>query len=97
MKLVLVLVLIAAWLTARSAAMAAASEDTAATLAVCQMECRPLSPRLRARLTELTQTLDGDRIAVSVTEKRQDLLTSGKKLWCATARRVVVDPLDRSR
>jgi hypothetical protein len=89
------LLLIAALLAAPAAA--ATAEDTVATLAVYQMECTPLSPRLRALLTELAQTLDGDQIAVSVTEKRQDLLTSGKKLWCARARRVVVDPLRKQR
>lgn len=72
-------------------------EDRVAILGVYQMECAPLNVRLKALMTELSQSLDGDRIAVRVTEKRQDLETSGKKQWCATARKTVVQPLERQR
>jgi hypothetical protein len=72
-------------------------EDRVAILGVYQMECAPLNARLKALMTELSQSLDGDRIAVRVTEKRQDLESSGKKQWCATARKTVVKPLERQR
>jgi hypothetical protein len=91
--------LIAAGLGVPRAASAAeiSPEDRVAILGVYQMECAPLKPRLKALMTELSQSLDGNRIAVRVTEKRQDLETSGKKQWCATARKTVVQPLERQR
>jgi hypothetical protein len=52
---------------------------------------------LMALLSTFTQSLDGDQIAISVSEKRQDLQSSGKKLWCAKARTTVVHPLERQR
>jgi hypothetical protein len=91
--------LLAAWLAMPRAAPGAeiSPEERVAILGVYQMECAPLNARLRARLTELAQTLDGDRIAVRVSERRRDLESSGKKLWCARARKTVVHPLERER
>jgi hypothetical protein len=95
----IVILLSAAGLGVPYAATAAeiSPEDRVAILGVYQMECAPLNARLKALMTELSQSLDGDRIAVRVTEKRQDLETSGKKQWCATARKTVVQPLERQR
>ena len=73
------------------------AEEKVAILGVYQMECAPLSRRAKTLLTELSESLDGDRIAVSVTEKRQDLSRSGKKSWCARARTTVVRPFERQR
>ena len=94
-----VILLLAAFLAVPRAAPAAdlTAEERVAILGVYQMECAPLSSRLRALLTELSQSLDGDRIAISASEKRQDLQSSGKKLWCASARKTVVLPLERQR
>jgi hypothetical protein len=95
----IVIFLFAAWLAAPGPASAVeiSPEDRVAILGVYQMECAPLNARLKALMTELSQSLDGDRIAVRVTEKRQDLESSGKKQWCATARKTVVKPLERQR
>jgi hypothetical protein len=73
------------------------AEERVAILGVYQMECAPLSRRAKTLLTELSESLDGDRIAVSVTEKRQDLSRTGKKSWCAKARATVVRPFERQR
>jgi len=91
--------LLAAWLAMAGAAPAAemTGEERVAILGVYQMECAPLDRRLEALLTELSQTLDGDRIAIIVSEKRGDLLRSGKKLWCARARMTVIRPLEQER
>jgi hypothetical protein len=91
--------LFAVWLAASGPATAIeiSPVDRVAILGVYQMECAPLNARLKALMTELSQSLDGDRIAVRVTEKRQDLESSGKKQWCATARKTVIQPLERQR
>lgn len=92
--------LFAALLSLPRAALAAddiGAEEKVAILGVYEMECAPLSRRAKALLTELSQSLDGDRIAVSVTEKRQDLSRSGKKSWCARARTTVVRPFEQQR
>ncbi len=93
------LFLLAALLAIPGAASAAdmTAEERVATLGVYQMECAPLSRRLKTLMTELSESLDGDRIAISVTEKRQDLSRSGKTSWCAKARRTVVQPLERQQ
>lgn len=93
------LFLLAALLAIPSAATAAdmTAEERVAILGVYQMECAPLSPRLKTLMTELSESLDGDRIAISVTEKRQDLSRAGKRSWCAKARRTVVQPLQHQR
>jgi hypothetical protein len=95
----MILLLLAAGLAAPRAAAAAdmTAEERVAILGVYQMECAPLNARLKALLTELSQSLDGDQIAISASEKRQDLQSSGKKLWCAKARTTVVHPLERQR
>jgi hypothetical protein len=72
-------------------------EERVAILGVYEMECAPLKRRLKPLLTELSESLNGDRIAVLVTEKRQDLQRSGKKSWCAKARATVVRPFEQQR
>jgi hypothetical protein len=72
-------------------------EERVAILGVYEMECAPLKRRLKPLLTELSESLNGDRIAVLVTEKRQDLQRSGKKAWCAKARATVVRPFEQQR
>lgn len=72
-------------------------EERVAILGVYEMECAPLKRRLKPLLTELSESLNGDRIAVLVTEKRQDLHRSGKKSWCAKARATVVRPFEQQR
>lgn len=95
----IMILLLAAGLAVPRAAAAAdmTAEERVAILGVYQMECAPLNARLKALLTELSQSLDGDQIAISASEKRQDLQSSGKKLWCTKARTTVVHPLERQR
>lgn len=95
----LILLALAATLAVPRAAAAAdmIAEERVAILGVYQMECAPLSRHAKTLLTELSESLDGDRIAVSVTEKRQDLERSGKKSWCAKARTTVVRPFEQQR
>ena len=62
----MIILLLAAWLAVPRAAAAAdmTAEERVAILGVFQMECAPLNARLKALLTELSQSLDGDQIAI---------------------------------
>ena len=71
----MIILLLAAGLAVPRAAAAAdmTAEERVAILGVYQMECAPLNARLKALLTELSQSLDGDQIAISASPKTPDL------------------------